>query len=248
MTANVYCAGLVVLLFVLLFVWFWASSRWLKSFWQRLGAMASQRGWSFEFIGDQWVDCKIGSQQDGVPWQLVYKTGHRREQIGGSHIATVVWSSSGVALEGGPVVLLARAGGTLPASEEDPTGANARALEFFLRMLGVTSTGMKIQPAGSTLFQAKYIALSSSVEGAHRLVSSRVESNLMNWPESPTGVLRGPMVAADSNGVTITATRPDDFFDLSGEKSLQAAGEQAERMLALGSAVIDALRRELDAI
>jgi hypothetical protein len=98
--------------------------------------------------------------------------------------------------------------------------------------------GLSQQPAGSSLFQEKYVVLGRSAAAASQLLSPGLESRLLSWPDERIRLMPlGPLVAADGQGVVarlrvsrLPADEPAVLDDLIG----------------IGLAAAGALRREAD--
>jgi len=173
--------------------------------------LAKRRGWTLQPHPAANRAYIFKDRHGEITWEIeLYRSGR-------SQSALTLWKTDDAAYPDGPVLIgvgldaeyapTAGEGESLQPNWElmlRPAGWGAMAVmnPFGLSRLGIDPTGLELQQAGSSAFQEKYSVLGKSPASIERLLTSQVERQLLNWPETRS-VIDYPLVIAGPAGITI---------------------------------------------
>lgn len=201
---------------------------------ESLSTMAAQHGWTLQPSPGGNLEFALAGRDDDVMWEV---TGGKMRGTGarGSDRSETVWRTNDVKLGEDGFAAVGPRLGEVPPNFNLDSGLMAQMVRFGLEQLfQIDLTGLTLHEVGSTLFQRNFMALARTSAIAQRLVSSGVESQMLDWPKG-SSVPLPPVVIADANGVIVR---------VSSHGLLSDEPERLERMIALGIAASDAIKRD----
>ncbi len=203
---------------------------------EALAELSTQSGWQFSKGPSVYVDCVLRGRTTGVPWELQFVNGRRPTGTSqADRTESIVWSSIMGASQDGTVLIYPKLSAGMPSiGNWSQAGALGGLMgELFTRILGAAGIDLSHtapQPAGSAMFQEKYMVLAPDLPSAQRIVSA-VEFQLLGWPDahSPQNM---PSVSVDASGAAVRVIR--------SSLSIDAQRRAAELMVPLGVAAATA--------
>jgi hypothetical protein len=194
-----------------------------------LAELAAQKGWQLEKSPSTFVDCLLRGQSADSPWEMKYI--NQEQTTGRQKTASIVWSSEAAKSPASSILICPKLA-NLPSSAVQGSETGQLILQGMLQRAGLNASDLRLQTAGSTLFQAKYLVMAADPALAEKVVAN-VETALLNWPATSSPYSK-PSLWVDANGVQTRINRTGT--------SASYQYQVAEPLIQLGLAAVNAIK------